>query len=169
MSICLGRKRGSLEKVALLLTLFLCCINNCCQKWSVRWRLIIVCGREPDSEQFRCKILDLKKYYLGFMPLKCLVLWKKPIKLISSSIPMRCEAQHDMAKIFRAQEWDANLCNWSHFGFTLMKGKDTTNSVDNYWILMISYTVWVRYKLHILRWLIYFGLFFEPSVLIHSV
>lgn len=58
MSMCLGRKTGSLEKVALLFTLLLCCINNCCQKWAVRWRLVNVCEREPHSNQLESKILD---------------------------------------------------------------------------------------------------------------
>lgn len=66
--MCLGRKTGSLEKVALLFTLLLCCVNNCCQKLSVQWRLVIVCEREPHSNQLYCKILDLKMYYLSLIP-----------------------------------------------------------------------------------------------------
>lgn len=73
------------------------------------------------------------------MPLKCLWLGEKkkttnqpsPTKTVSKSIPMHCVDQHEMAKIFRAPEWEANLCNWSYFGFAL-KGKDTTNSMDSY-------------------------------------
>lgn len=72
MDKCLGRKTGSLEKVALLFTLLLCCINNYCQKLSVQWRLVIVYERELHSNQLYCKILDLKMYYLSLMPSKSL-------------------------------------------------------------------------------------------------
>lgn len=45
---------------------------------------------------------------------------------------MHCAAQNDMATIFRVWEWETNLCNWSSVGFTVMEGKDRTNSMDIY-------------------------------------